>query len=245
MRRVLLIFCCLSLSCGCSMVKSSKKWYREYLNTSPTVDLTVQAEQECAPLDFASLFVPVDTRLNAFGRDLAAQDTYPTDQWFDMFMQRYPWVGSITAVNIKGEVLDQRVNGEPKDADYAALCAGDWKNRQPRGSFETGESGTDIFLTMPFFKDTNCKGCLVARFSPKDLVRYSPHSESVVMFGPRQEVLWAGQYADRIDGLVDHPWSDLLKEQVSGEITAYDQKFFWLGRAFAGTWLIYVAHVPE
>lgn len=227
------------------MVKSSKKWYREYLNTSPTVDLTVQAEQECAPLDFASLFVPVDTRLNAFGRDLAAQDTYPTDQWFDRFMQRYPWVGSITAVNIKGEVLDQRVNGEPKDADYAALCAGDWKNRQPRGSFETGESGTDIFLTMPFFKDTNCKGCLVARFSPKDLVRYSPHSESVVMFGPRQEVLWAGQYADRIDGLVDHPWSDLLKEQVSGEITAYDQKFFWLGRAFAGTWLIYVAHVPE
>ena len=227
------------------MVKSSKKWYREYLNTSPTVDLTVQAEQECAPLDFASLFVPVDTRLNAFGRDLAAQDTYPTDQWFDRFMQRYPWLGSITAVNIKGEVLDQRVNGEPKDTDYAALCAGDWKNRQPRGSFETGESGTDIFLTMPFFKDTNCKGCLVARFSPKDLVRYSPHSESVVMFGPRQEVLWAGQYADRIDGLVDHPWSDLLKEQVSGEITAYDQKFFWLGRAFAGTWLIYVAHVPE
>lgn len=227
------------------MIKSSKKWYREYLNTSPTVDLTVQAEHEGAPLDFASLFVPVDTRLNAFGRDFATQDTYPADQWFDMFMQRYPWLGSITAVNMKGEVLDQRVNGEQKNADYAALCAGDWKNRQPRGSLGGDASGTDIFLTMPFFKNNTCKGCLVARFSPKDLVRYSPHSESVVMFGPRQEVLWAGQYADRIDALMNHPWEDLLKEQVSGRIIAYDQEFFWLGRAFAGTWLIYVAHVPE
>ena len=244
MRRVLLVLLCLSFSCGCTVAKTGKKMYQEYVNPRPQVDLTIQAEEESAPPDFASLFVPVDTRLNALERDLSIQDTYPPDAWFDGFMQRYPWLGSLAAVNAKGEVLFQKQAANPGNIPYASLCAGDWKTRDPRAAVVGDESGKRICLTMPFFKNNIWKGCLVASFLPKDLVVYSPRSESLVLLSAEKEVLWAGKYAERIDTLADQPWTDFLTEQVSGEITAYGQQFFWLGRTFSGTWLIYASQIP-
>ncbi len=227
------------------MVKTGKKVYSEYVNPRPQVDLVVQAEETCAPPDFASLFVPVDTRLHALERELSVQDSYPQDAWFDGFVQRHPWLSSLTAVNTSGEILFQKQTDRQDRLAYGSLISGEWKTRHPRAVIAENGPGTRLCLIMPFFKNNVWKGCLVAAFVPEDLVEFSPESASLVLLDSTKHVLWAGNYADRIDVLADHPWEELLAEQVSGEIDADGEHFFWLGRSFAGTWLIYASPVHE
>ncbi len=228
------------------MLKTSKRWYKDYINPTPKVDLAVQADEECAPTGFADLFVPVDTRLNALERDLSTQDTYPRDEWFDVFLQRYPWIGNIVAVNVHGEVLAEREidPGYGGGIDYASLCGGDdWKDRLPRATILASDAGNIVCLAMPFFKDSAWKGCLIVSFAFEKLAGYSPSPQKLVILGQDREVLWPGGYAKDIQGLANHDWSSLLEDRSSGRFSTSQGTFFWLGRSLAGRWLVYISRI--
>jgi hypothetical protein len=230
------------------MLKTSKGWYRDYINPTPKVDLTVQADQECAPKGFATSFVPVDAQLNQLERDLSTQDTYPEDAWFDAFLGRYPWLDRIVAVNIHGEILTSRSSGfAPDDAavDYQPLCQGDFEHRTPSAHVLTGPSGKRVCLSMPFFRNNAWKGCLMAEFRFERIVGLAPSPEDLIIVDVTGDSLWPGRHAGIIEEVAGRPWDVLLEDEVSGEFEAQGKPFFWLGRAFAGTWLIYTSEIRE
>ena len=250
MRRVLLIICCLACCLGCSTLKTTKRWYKEYVNPTPTVDLTVQADEECAPRGFATSFVPVDTKLDMLGRDLSTQDSYPSDGWFDAFLIRYSWLDSIAAVNVDGEVLTSRSTSpgrtkEAEDLDYQALIHGDPDHRMPKAFVLSGPSGKRIALSMPFFKNNVWKGCLVALFGFDTIVQAAPSPDDLVILDAQGNVLWAGRYGAIMQQMAGQPWKDRLEDRVSGVYEVQGKRFFWLGRAFAGIWLVYTSEIRE
>ncbi|GAU07864.1 hypothetical protein [Desulfoplanes formicivorans] len=247
MRKVLLVTCCLACCLGCSMLKTSKRWYREYINPTPKVDLTVQAHEQSAPQGFAASFVPVDTKLNLLERDFSTQDKYPEDAWFDAFLVKYPWIDQIVAVNVHGEVLTSRTAGAGMDEsiDYEPLCHGDIEHRLPKAHVVSGPSGRMIALSMPFFKNNKWKGCLVALFAWDKVVRFAPSADDLIILDGQGNVLWPGRYGDFMPGVTGQPWQDRLADQVSGEIEVQGKHFFWLGRSFAGSWLVYMSEIRD
>ncbi len=251
MRNVLLLCVCLVCCWGCSMFKSAEKWYRGRINTVTHMDLTVQADEECAPKGFADAFVPIDTRLDMMGRELAAQDVYPRDEWFDAFVAEYPWIDSITAVNVHGEVLTSRGQGASLDVapaedkelvNYAALTHGDPLHRIPTAHILSGKGAEKrLALSMPFFKNNTWKGCLVVVFGFQKIVKFAASPDDIVILDASGASLWPGRYEGIMDAVAGQPWKEWLEDVVSGVFTVQDKEFFWLGRAFAGTWLIYTS----
>jgi hypothetical protein len=230
------------------MFKTSKRWYREYINPTPKVDLTVQAHQQSAPDNFAASFVPVDTKLNLLERDFSTQDKYPEDAWFDAFLVKYPWVDEIAAVNVQGEVLTRRSSGGGSDhegLDYKPLCHGDLERRMPRAHVVSGPSGESVALSMPFFKNNKWKGCLVALFGCDRLVQFAPSADDLIILDGEGRVLWPGRYGEFMSQVTSQPWQDHLAQQVSGELEIQGKRFFWLGRSFAGTWLVYMSEIMD
>ena len=248
MRKVLLVTCCLACCLGCTMFKTSKRWYREYINPTPKVDLTMQADEQSAPDGFATSFVPVDTKLNLLERDFSTQDKYPEDAWFDAFLVKYPWVDQIIAVNVHGEVLTSRDAGAPVDheaMDFASMCQGEFEHRMPKAHVVSGLSGEKIALSMPFFKNNKKKGCLVALFACDKVVRFAPSPDDLIILDDQGRALWPGRYGDLMPEVTGQPWQDRLAEQVSGEIEIQGKHFFWLGRSFAGSWLVYMSEIRD
>jgi hypothetical protein len=233
---------------GCSTLKTTKRWYKDYINPTPKVDLAIQSEHECAPKGFATSFVPVDAQLNLLGRELSTQDIYPEDAWFDAFLIKYPWIDRIVAVNVQGEILASRnTDFAPDDnaIDYVSLCEGDPEKRMPKAHVLDGASGKTVCLSMPFFKGNAWKGCLIAMFRFERVVGFAPSPEDLIIVDARGDFLWAGGYERIIAEVADRPWNDLLEDHVSGEFGIQEKRFFWLGRSFAGRWLIYTSEIRE
>ena len=248
MRRVLLVTCCLACCLGCSTLKTTKRWYKDYINPTPKVDLTIQADHECAPKGFAASFVPVDEKLNLLERELSTQDIYPEDAWFDAFLIRFPWLDRIVAVNVQGDILTSRDTDfalDDEGVDYLSLCEGDSEKRMPKAHVLSDASGKMVCLSMPFFRSNVWKGCLIAMFRFDRVVGFAPSPEDLIIADARGDRLWAGRYERIIADVADRPWNDLLEDQVSGEFGIKEKRFFWLGRAFAGRWLIYAFETRE
>jgi hypothetical protein len=230
------------------MFKTTKRWYKDYINPTPKVDLTVQADHECAPKGFATSFVPVDAKLNLLERDLSTQDVYPEDAWFDAFLIKYPWIDRIVAVNVQGEILASRnadFAPDDEDVDYQSFCEGDPEKRMPKAHVLSGSSGKRVCLSMPFFKNNAWKGCLMAVFRFERIVGYAPSPEDLIVVDAQGDFLWAGRYEGIIADVAGQPWDALLEDHVSGEFEIQDKTFFWLARSFAGRWLIYTSEMRE
>ncbi|PIE69035.1 MAG: hypothetical protein CSA21_04435 [Deltaproteobacteria bacterium] len=246
MHKVLVLICCLVWCWGCSPLKTMTRWYRDSINPTPQVDLTIQADQECGPQGFPASFVLIDTKLERLGRDLSTQDSYPDDRWFDAFWARHAWLHSMVAVTIHGDILAKRTHSleaEDTTIDYLSLLHGDIEDRMPKAYLLQGSSETRIALSMPFFKENIWKGCLVAVFACDTLIQDAGSSRELALLDAQGSILWGGRYGTLLDAMAEQPWKDRLKDDVRGEYEIHDKRFFWLGRFFFGTWLIYTSEI--
>lgn len=226
---------------GCvEVVKESKKAYREYVDSAQPIKLESTKEQTDGTTKLARLFSPVDERLHDLLQTLDHQDAFPGGDWSDMVLKKYDWVSGIAAVTKAGEVLFEKPGETIKEAHYNLLLPEAEKcfEKKIRSDVDQTPFGAEVYLGGPFFKDNEWQGMLVARFDFRSLVKFS-ESPGELMILSDKGVLWSGQDFD-VQGLSDMPWSEVLKDRVSGKVSVNGQAYRYISRYLGQMKLVYV-----
>lgn len=252
MRILLALLACALLSAtGCDTVKpywkGTKKLYKEYVNTDPTIDLKDTGSASDTERKMADEFTPVDEKLEFLLRALSAQDLPPEQDWCQNFMATFPWLTGMAVLSDTGAVNLRLPGFSLKPVDYSPLMEFDkrYKARKMAAAVATSELGAEIMVAKPLFVDSDFKGLLVVQFDPGSLVRFSPDPQKLILVSPGN-VLWAGDDAGAAQALSQVKWDKVLKNSVGGEEKVGGVRYLWQARFIGQTHLIYaVSAVPK
>ena len=239
---------CLILSTGCSTMKTTwrdtKKLYREYVNTDPTIDFSAQGITDKGLQRLAALFMPADERLMTMLRQLGSQDTPPENEWCQQFLSTNDWLSGVAVLDASGSVLFQAPSASMRPLDFAPLTefADRYKVRQTAARIVTDEFGTTVMVAAPYFKNNEWAGLVVAYFDPRNLIRFSPDPNALVVVSTEGLVWSASGQGEALAGL---KWAEILKSNVQGEISTGGGQYVWQARYLGQLELIYLADARE
>jgi len=246
LKRVFLamLACALFAAGGCDTVKpyvkSTKKFYKDYVNVDPAIDLKDPGISDPSQRKLANLFTPVDERLEYLLRALSAQDLPPDREWCQAFMDSFPWLSGMALVTDTGSVTFKLPTFTIKPMDYAPLLEFDklYKDRKMAAYVAASEFGSEILVAKPLYVDNDFKGLLVAHFDPGNLTKFSPEPGKLILVAPGA-TLWGGDDTAAAQSLAQLKWKDLLKSEVSGEQNVGGTRYLWQARFLAQVRLIY------
>ncbi|EFL53224.1 conserved hypothetical protein [Solidesulfovibrio fructosivorans JJ]] len=240
--------CCLLFLGGCGTIKTSwrdtKKLYREYINTDPTIDFSAQGITDKGLQRLAALMMPVDERLMAMLRGLGSQDTPPENEWCQQFLTNHAWLSAVSVLDASGAVLFQAPAVSMRPLDFAGLVDfGDrYKVRKMGAQVKTDEFGTVVMVAAPYFKNNEWAGLVVASFDPRNLAKFSPEPDALSILST-EGVVWAG--GGQGEALAGLKWDELLKDSVNGEITSGGGEYLWQARYVGQLEFIYVTDARD
>ncbi|MDY7001752.1 MAG: hypothetical protein SVS15_08225 [Thermodesulfobacteriota bacterium] len=247
MRRIVIFATMLLMACyllnACSLWDKTHKVYKKYVNTDPQVDLEgVDFDEQEEKM--ASLFSPVDTPVNSLVKYLGAKDVFPGDRWFEELFQRYPWISGTVVSKMSGEILQRQPETGLKPLHLAPLLKNSELLRERRmvTFFDDTPLGPEVYLGTGFFHENDLLGALVVYFDIRNLLRFSPNPDDILVFTP-QLVLWAGKYENVAPSLLEEPWEEILKHEVDGELETDRGTFFWLARYLGDKQILYATEV--
>ena len=225
--------------------RDTKKLYREYVNTDPTIDFSAQGITDKGVQHLAALMMPVDERLMAMLRALGSQDTPPESEWCHQLVTKYDWLSGVAVLDASGAVLSQDPSVPIRPLDYSGLLdfAERYKVRKLGAQIKTDELGTVIMVAAPYFKNNEWAGLVVASFDPRSLVRFSPQPDALVVLST-EGVVWPGG-GGQGEALAGLKWADMLKSNVSGEVSSGGAQYLWQARYVGQLELIYLADARE
>jgi len=251
--------CLIVLACvvfavsGCDTVKpywkSTKGFYKTYINVDPTIDIASEDKGTSNPTvrKLADLFTPVDARLEHLLRTLSTRDVPPEDDWLKAFLNVYPWVSGVVVLDESNKVV-RGMKVSPKQISWEPLLAFDkrYKTHDMAAAVAPNELGPEILIAKPLWVDGEYKGLLVTYFDPVNLAKFSPDPSQLIMFMPGT-AFNAGGNADAAQALAARKdWEKTLKSNVSGEITVGATSYLWQSRYVAQLHLLYaVASAPK
>ncbi len=246
-----LMACVLFAATGCDTVKpywkSTKKLYKEYVNTDPSIDLSQTGDVSDTERKLASLFTPVDEQLEYLLRTLSAQDLPPEREWCQQVVDAFPWLTGVAVLDAGGSPLFKMPSFSLKPVDFAPLQDFEalYKARKMAAFVAASELGTDIMIAKPLYVDNDLKGLLVAYFDAASLARVTPEADQLYMAAPGV-ALWNGDDPGAAQALAQMDWKNILRSRVSGDQMLGGKRYLWQARAVAQIRLIYaVAHVPD
>jgi hypothetical protein len=234
---------------GCGTMKTTwrdtKKLYRTYVNTDPTIDFSDQGITDKGLQRLASLFMPVDERLMSMMRVLGAQDTPPEAEWTQDFLTRHDWLSSVAVLDTSGAVLSQVPAVSMRPLDYAGLLefSDRYAKRKLGALVKTDELGTVVMVAAPYFKNNEYAGLVVASFDPRNIVRFSPEPGALVIVST-EGLVWGGD-GGQGEALAGLKWQDLLKDAVQGEMQVAGGQYAWQARYVGQMELVYLTDVRE
>jgi len=240
---------CLVLLSGCGTMKTTwrdtRKLYREYVNTDPTIDFSEQGITDKGLQRLAALFMPVDERLMGMLRQLGSQDTPPENEWCQQLLSGNDWLSGVAVLDASGSVLFQAPSSSMRPLDFAGLLefADRYKLRKTGARIVTDEFGTVIMVAAPYFKNNEWAGLVVAHFDPRNLVRFSPEPDALVVVST-EGLVWSapGGQGEALAGL---KWADILKGAVQGEVGSGGGQYVWQARYLGQLELVYLADARE
>lgn len=251
MRRFTLFVCLVSalvaLS-GCDTMrrtwKDTQELYRTYVNVDPSVDLKAEDHDHWEAV-LAPLMTPVDMQLGELLRVVDAQDSFPTDDWANSLLKRFPWLNGVAASDMYGAVLLSRPEVTLKPVDMTPLIAlGDaWRDRRLRAAVQDSPLGPEIYVASPYFRDNILQGLVAAHFDLRSLAQLSPDPQKLMVVSA-EAVLWAGGYGSLAEQVRAEPWAEILKSEVRGEIEVSGHTLVWVSRYLGETQIIYLADLP-
>lgn len=225
--------------------RGTKKMYRRYINTNPTIDLTDPGISDQGLQRLAALFMPVDERLMEMMRALGCQDTPPESDWPQQFLANHSWLSGVVVLDNTGVVRSQVPSTAMRPLDFAPLLefADRYKLRKQGATVTTDEFGTVVMIAAPYFEHNDWVGLVVAFFDPRNLLRFSPDPEALAVVTSTGQA-WAGA-SPASEALAGINWSNILKSTVQGDITAAGGKWVWVSRYFGQMQIVYLtdAHV--
>jgi hypothetical protein len=243
-----MLACVLFAASGCDTVKpywkGTKKFYKEYVNVDPTIDLKDPGDADPSVRKLAGLFTPVDERLEFLLRSLSAQDLPPDREWCQAFMDAFPWLSGMAVLTDSGLVSFKLPMYTIKPIDYAPLLEFDklYKARKMAASIAASELGSEVLIAKPLFVDNEYKGLLVASFDPGNLAKFSPEPDQLMIFAPGA-ALWNGDNAAACQSLAQLNWKSIFKGNVAGEQAVGGTRYLWQSRFVAQARLIYAVSV--
>ncbi len=243
--------CCLAvMATGCSTIKTSwrdtKKLYREYVNTDPTIDFSEQGVTDKGLQRLAALFMPVDERLMGLLRTMGSQDTLPENEWCQQLLSNHDWLSGVAVVDASGSVRFQVPSVPMRSLDFAPLLeqAERYKVRKMGASVKTDELGTVVMVAAPYFQNNEWAGLVVASFDPRNLTRFSPEPDALVVLST-EGVVWPGRAGQGGEALAGLNWNDILKGAVQGEVSAAGGQYVWQARYVGQVEFIYLTDARE
>ncbi|BAH75653.1 PDC sensor domain-containing protein [Solidesulfovibrio magneticus] len=240
---------CLCILAGCGTMKTqwreTRKLYREYINTDPSIDFSDQGISDKGLQRLAALMMPVDERLLAMLRTLGSQDAAPDPEWAQQLLSANAWLSGIAVVDASGAIVGQVPSTPMRPLDYASLLdmADRYKVRKMGARVVSDEMGTVVMIAMPFFKENEWAGLVVVNFDPRNLVRFSPDPNALVVVST-EGLLWAGG-AGQGESLAALKWSDILKGEVQGDIRTGGGEYVWQARYLGQLELVYLTDARE
>ena len=239
MKRVLAVLACLFVCQGCNPWKTTKTVYKDYINPAP--ELCLDVNTACSPTELyqASVFGPVDTRLDSLRETLASRDDFPGDKWFETTRQKYPWLGVLTAVDSTGDILVNEVESSGVPVELFLEHGDAWNDRRPRMVVAGDHNGSRVFLGTPFFRGTSFQGVLIAGFDPALVAGFSPQPEKLGIIADGTSA-WLGKGVSGHGGVLETDWKQELEKNIRGELTSESGDVVWLGRRYGDKWIVYL-----
>lgn len=242
----LVALCCVVFLSGCSTMKTSwrstKKLWREYVNTDPSVDLSDQGITDKGQQRLAALVMPVDERLMGMLRALGSQDTPPENEWSQHMLSTFPWLSGVAVLDTSGVVQVQVPAVSMRPLDFAPLLeyADRYKKRQMGALVKTDEFGTVVLVATPYFKENEWSGLVVVSFDPRNLVRFSSEPDALAIMSTEGPVWNGGGWGESLASI---KWPTLLKGTVSGEVGVGGGQYVWLARYVGQLEFVYLTDV--
>jgi len=247
LKRVLpaLLACALLAAAGCDTMKSSwkgtKKMYKEYVNVDPRIDLKDPGISDPSMQKLASLFTPVDERLEYLLRDLNSRDTPPEREWCEAFAAHYSWLSGLAVLSSSGAPTLKLPAYELKSVDLAPMMEfeAQYKKRKMAAVISSGDLGAEIIIAQPLYTENDFQGLLVAHFDPGNVVKFSPEPDQLFIISPGV-VVWPGNDPGTAKALAALNWKGMLKGNVNGEVMLGQTKYLWQSRYVAQKEIVYL-----
>lgn len=241
---------CITVLAGCKQAaknvwKDTKKYYREYLNTPATLDFE-PADAEPVEDRLASVYTPVGLALESFRRDMENQDQFPTEEWVQQMMTRYPWLNGIAVVSPDSTVFMQKPEVSMKALNFAPLFAEDEKSgvREMRAYAENNPMGPEVYVGTPFFVNNEFKGMVVGHFDPRSLLSVCPDPARLVIIAP-EGVLWSGHYIYDTTPLAKVDWKKAVESDSTDTVSNELGEFLWVSKYIGNMPLVFAATSSE
>jgi hypothetical protein len=242
---------CLGLASGCSTVrntwKDTKKLYKDYIDTDPTIDLTDEGISDPGLQKLAKLFGPVDQRLEMFIRVYYTQDSPPEAEWCEQLLRDFPWLSGVAVVNKDGTIRMQQPLIAMRQLNFESILGFEdrYTRRGLSAAVAVDDMGPLVYVGAPFFENNEYAGAIVSWFEPRNIVEASPAPAELVMLQP-EAVLWpteqSGEGAGQ--GFLAANWTEVLKTEVQGEIQAGGGRYVWQSRYIGQMPILYLTQAP-
>ncbi len=235
---------------GCSTIQSA--WdktadaYETYVDPKPEIDLDRRPGLSRNEQLLATQFSLMDQHLEEILRTLAPQDRFPPSPWFAAFLERFPWVNAVLAVDAQGRLLTSHPETPLKNIDLEPLLEREWSmlQRGLQGFVEETPLGPEVIIAGPFFRDGTWQGLIIAHFDPRALVAFATASERLVLLTP-ETLLWTGVDLEITRKISEAPWESILRDRVHGRRSTETRSFLWLSRPIGALQLIYALALPN
>ena len=235
---------------GCSTIQNA--WnkttdvYETYVDPKPEIDLDRRPGLSRNEQLLAAQFSLMDQQLEEALRALAPQDRFPQATWFSAFLERFPWMTAVLAVDAQGRNLSSHPETPLKSISIEPLLEPEWSmlHRGLQGFVEQTALGPEVIIAGPFFRDGTWQGLIIAHFDPRALVAFATASDRLVLLTP-ETLLWTGVDQDTTREITEAPWERILRDRVHGRQSADNQTFLWLSRPIGALQLIYALALPN
>ncbi|MBT8764015.1 hypothetical protein KFV02_08740 [Desulfohalobiaceae bacterium Ax17] len=235
-----LIMVCLFIT-GCTAWKSTKNFYKEYINSDPEIDLQANGLDNKQEEYFAKILYPMDRQLSDVLHRLDVQDSYPDEVWFEQMLKDFPWLNGVAAIDRNGHILFKRSAYSMKALDFSVLFTKRLRVNEPKVRVCVQDSvlGPEVYLGRPFFRNNQVQGFLVVHFDPRTWASLSPRPEELAIIA-EGKLIWAGKYGELSKLFTQRNRTEMLKNSVFGKLEVKDRNFYWFSRALEENWLIYL-----
>ena len=225
----------LLLLSGCSWDnpwKSTKEFYRTYINAPASIDYEDQGTLTDAESSLAAKMVGIDIQLEQLEQFLQNADRPPSPEIITLFFQRFPWISGLAAVNTEGALLAREPEYSMKELDFAAMLQQEARKgemRGLRGMVQDSPLGGEVLVGVPVYRDADMQGMLIAHFDMRGLLSYTSGADDLIILAP-QATLWSGRFTVENTPLAGQDWASITKSSSEGRLSDSRGDFLWIVR---------------
>lgn len=231
-----------------STVRTTARSTRDYINPTPVVDVNRYKWNNPNQEKLALLFSPVDAKVMALTRFVTSIDSRPTDDWMNLLLTKFPWVDGIIVADANGDIL-KRLPPVPmkrfsKPLEFISI----WRETLVKTVVDYTTLGPELYFGMPNYATTEFVGLHVVYFDPRVLFSFCTQPEQLIIIDPRAQMLWVNDEANPPAGaeeLRTQPWTELIKENIQGTVTAGGKKYTWLARYIGRDLFVYATEAAD